>query len=401
MRKSSLLIALLALVPLITGCPAGGDGNGQASGTSTSGGSAAPAAPAIQVTLVQTDLGLDDGYLVRDAAAALTALAGRGLVDLRASGPLPQPTPAPATSYEFGLPVDGSGKPGEMTLAEAELLLDEVEPTQWLLLTNWLLLEPALERIADGRLQAELVLVLNDLGLLEPVADPPVPVYVVSYDIRAIGFVSGVVAAQSSNNGMFIVMAGELDPHAQDYLDAVWAGAKYHTNGAMVAEAILPMNDRTGLVEPEIFRSVHLDLKEQKGEYFMSNHYIIAAGRSTATLLYSLAEQPTNAFVVGAYGDLRQARPARVLGCGLKHPGAVLEYIFSAPAAGDLAALADEQGRIQVGLDQGAVGFTDFEMYSGYHPDGDDIAEAAANVWAEIAAGELDVAELIAQHSGR
>jgi len=391
---------MLLLLPLCGGCPSGGDGEGQATGTAASGGSSAPALPAVKVALVQTDLGLDDGYLVRDAAETLAELAARGAVEYRPVGSLPQPMPAPATSFEFGLPVDGSGKPGEMTLVEAELLLDEVAPTEWLLLSNWLLLEPALKRIADGSLAAELVLLLDDQGLLAPLADPPVPVYAVSYDIRVIGFVSGVVAAQSSNNGMFIVLAGELDPHAQDYLDAVWAGAKYHTNGAVVAEAILPMNDRTGLVEPEIFRGVHQEIKAQKGDYFMCNHYIIAAGRSTATLLYSLAQQPTNAFVVGAYGDLRQARPARVLGCGLKYPSAALEYIIAKPNSGDLAALADERGFIQVGLEQGAVGFTDFEMYAGYHPDGDDIAEAAANVWAEIAADELDVARLIEQHRG-
>jgi hypothetical protein len=83
------------------------------------------------------------------------------------------------------------------------------------------------------------------------------------------------------------------------------------------------------------------------------------------------------------------------LGCAEKRPGAVLSYIFSELGDGTLAELADETGMIKVGLDQGAIGFTDFDMYSRYNPDGDDIAEAVENVWAEIQVGELDVPKLI------
>jgi len=194
-----------------------------------------------------------------------------------------------------------------MTTGEATALLEQVAPTGWLVLSSPLLLTAALERIHAGELQCQLVLLLDDEGYRPP-ADPPVPVYVITYDVRPAAFLCGVAAAESSNNGMFTVLASSADPQAQAFIDAVWTGCKYHTNGAMVATSIIPVDDFTGIVSPTVFQVLHTKLKERMGPYFLCNHFIAALGRATPSILYALTDNPTNAFVVGGYADFRMVR---------------------------------------------------------------------------------------------
>lgn len=352
----------------------------------------------LTVGLVRSDLGLGDGDFVRAANTALEQLAAAGRIKYIALGQLPDPLVTEAGELDVGLPHPGSLKPGEMTISEGGKLLDEVPPLDWLVLSSWQLLEPALAKIDAGELSAGLILMLDDYGRRPLPEASGVPVFVISYDIRPIAFLCGVVAAEHSNNGMFTILASDADPHAQDFLDAAWTGAKYHTNGAIVADTILPVDVETGLVTPETFRDLHNALNQQMGEYFSSNHYILALGRATPSIMHALTKQPFNGYVIGAYADYRAVREAKVLGCALKHSDAALNDIFSRlEPGGGLEQLADAEGLITVGLPESAVSFTDFELYSRRNSDGADLAAAVEDCWAEIEADELDVARLIRQ----
>jgi hypothetical protein len=79
-----------------------------------------------------------------------------------------------------------------------------------------------------------------------------------------------------------------------------------------------------------------------------------------------------------------------VVGCALKKPGSALHYILDqAQSTEELVTLAGEDGYIELGLEQDAVGFTDFELYSRYNPDGEDIMEAVDGVRRLIEVDEL------------
>jgi len=388
MRNTVLFVAFAVL---LLGClPKQEAQNGQAL---TNGTTVQVSTPVIELTFVLTDLGLEDGQHVRQADSVFNEL-DNSVIKYTAIGELPLPLTTEAGISDVGLPVEGSTSPGEMTQAAAERWLDDVAESDWLVISTPLLLDAVLERVAAGSISTGLVLLLDDYGLTETPVDPPVPVYAIAYDIQPVAFLLGVAAAKSSNNGMFVVMASEDDPHAQEFLDAVWTGAKYTTNGAVVADTILPMDD-SGLITLNVFLQLKRQLSQRMGRYFVADHYILAVGRTTPTLLYACTSEPFNGYVAGGYGDFRQVRPARILGCAEKQPGNALRYIFSQLGDGTLVDLADESGMIRVGLDQGAIGFTKFDMYSRSNPDGDDIAEAVENVWAEIQFGELNVPKLI------
>lgn len=388
MRYTVLFVAFAVL--LLSCLPKQEAQNGQ---VPTNGKTAQVPSQVIELTFVLTDLGLEDGQHVRQADSVFNEL-DSSVIKYTAIGELPLPLTTEAGISDVGLPVEGSTSPGEMTMVAAEQLLDEAGKSDWLVLSTPLLLDAVLERVAAGSISTGLVLLLDDYGLTETPVDPAVPVYTIAYDIQPAAFLLGVAAAKSSNNGMFIVMASEDDPHAQEFLDAVWTGAKYTTNGAVVADTVLPMDDN-GLITVEVFLQLQRQLRQRMGPYFDANHYILAVGRTTPTLLYACTSEPFKGYVAGGYGDFRQVRPARIVGCAEKRPGAALRYIFSQIGDGTLVDLADESGMIRVGLDESALGFTDLDMYSRVNPDGDDIAEAIENVWAEIQVGELDVPKLI------
>jgi hypothetical protein len=394
-KAAGFIVILTSAALALSGCPAN-DGAPGATGAASQNASSAQPASQIKVRLVASDLGLGDGSFVRQADSELAELAKQGRVDYQLIGDLPEPLKVEAGARDVGLPHTGSMRPGEMTLAEAEELLAGVDETEWLVLSTWRLLEPALKWINEGKLTADLILVLDDEGRVLPAEAPPVPVYVFSYDIRPAAFICGVAAAESSNTGMFTIMANAADPHAQDFLDAAWTGAKFHTNGAVVADAIMPVEEQTGLVTPEAFRNLHRKLNEEMGPYFLSNHYIMALGRATPSIMHAMTQEPFNGYVVGAYADYRTVRQGRVVGCALKQPGAALAYLFSRLDAGDqLVDIADSTGTINVGIDEDAVGFTAFDLYSRFNPDGEDIAQVVEGYWNEVRVGELDVLGLI------
>jgi hypothetical protein len=266
MRNTVLFVAFAVL--LLSCLPKQEAQNGQ---VLTNGKTVQVSTPVIELTFVLTDLGLEDGQHVRQADSVFNEL-DSSVIKYTSIGELPLPLTTEAGISDVGLPVEGSTSPGEMTQAAAERLLDDVEESDWLVISTPLLLDAVLERVAAGSISTGLLLVLDDYGLAEAPVDPPVPVYVISYDIQPVAFLLGVAAAKSSNNGMFVVMASEDDPHAQEFLDAVWTGAKYTTNGAVVADTILPMDD-DGLITLNVFLRLQRQLRQRMGPYFAAKHY--------------------------------------------------------------------------------------------------------------------------------
>jgi hypothetical protein len=222
-------------------------------------------------------------------------------------------------------------------------------------------------------------------------------VHVVRYDVAPVAFCLGVAAAASSSTPIFSVITSEADPDAQAFRDGVFGGLKYRTNGANTLEDTVPVGP-DGLVSPETFRDSILKLSRRGGEAFKQcNHYIIATGRTTPSIMYALSSNETHGYVLGGWADFTRVRPARFVCCAVKHPGKALEFIFGERGTATLEGAALPPGsvpsgapEIVVGLDQGAVGLTDLNLYSRYNPDGDDIAEAVGQVFKEIEAGEFD-----------
>lgn len=349
-----------------------------------------PTNPPIIVCLVMSDLGLGDGAYVREANQALVELAKAGLVDFSVAGVLPPELTMDLGYEDLGLPLAGSKLPGMMTQAAAEALLDSGIDCELLLLSTPLLLQPALDRIANKKVVAEAVLVLDNEGYQAPVGTPPVPVYVVRYSIKDGAFLCGVAAAQSSVTSFFTAIAYSGDPQAEEFLAAVEAGAKYYKSSSFVAKITVPADGETGLVTPENFRTALSRVKSQLGSAFRSNHFIVSLGRATPTILRALSGAPENAYVLGGYSDYRNIRPAKIVGCIEKHPGVALEIILrKAGSVSGIAGMATS-GFIELGMAEGAVGFTSFEMYSRYNPDGEDIEDTVEGVKALIEAGELD-----------
>jgi hypothetical protein len=385
-----LLGCLIAL--LLSACPsAKPTGSNQAAKPADS----TEVTPAIKgqgltICLVRSDLGLGDGEFIRETDAMLAELAKAGALTYTPVGELPSAMIIEANTYDVGLPMAQGGEPGTMTREAAAELLDQVQPCDWLVLSAPALVAPALERITAGKLTAKAIILLDEEGWAARPESPPVPVISVRYKIKDVAFLLGVAAAQSSNNGQFVAMANENDPQAEEFLNAVAMGAKYQTSGAVTLTATLPVDPVTGLVTPETFQTAFVQIKERAGTAFAANHFVLALGRATPTIMYALTQSPVNGYVLGGYADYRQIRPARVVGCALKHPSVALRNLLEHAATGaDLAQLAP-QGYVEFGIKDEAVGFTSFDQYSRYNADGDDIRDAVVNVEALIKAGELD-----------
>ncbi|MCC7477948.1 BMP family ABC transporter substrate-binding protein [bacterium] len=423
-----LSLAAVAVALLCSGCPPAGKSTGS---NSTAGGQAASGAGSMKVQLVFSDLGLEDGYFGRLADEALSELADAGSIAYSTVGTKPEVMKDESAGDDVGLPPGSFGienkaltpLPGMMTQAEAEAALQQAADCELLVLSAPSLVAPALQRISAGDMKAEAILLLDNNGYSAPAA-PAVPVYSVSYDIRPVAFLTGVAAAASSNTGMFMVVGASTDPQANDWLDGVAAGAKYRTNGARVVTGIVQAGD-DGLVSPDEFLSIFQALQSNAGAGFRCNHYILTAGRATPSIMYALSKEPTDGYCLGGYGDFRPVRPARFVGCALKRPDNALRHIFShiqgpedlqklaawneATAASEAAAEGAEPastapadstaaaGSISVGLAEGAVDFTDFDLYARFNPDGDDIQEAVESVYAEIKSGEFDYLEIMQQ----
>ncbi len=379
LRTLPLALAAIALA----GCPA----NNSANKTQSASAPASPPVPAIEVCMVFTGLGLADGAYVRDANRALVKLEKDGVVDYSSVGELPIELIMDLGYEDVGLPVPGSTKIGEMTVPAAEALLDEGIECELLVLTTPLLIEPAIERIDSGNLIAQAILVLDNEGYKPPAATPPVPVYVVRYNIKDGAFLCGVAAAQSSISSFCTAIAYDGDPQADEFISAVIAGAKYHKSSSFVANIVVPADPVSGLVTPRNFRTALNRVTEEMGPTFQSNHYILSLGRATPTVMRELTSK---GYVLGGYSDYRNIRPARIVGCIEKYPGVALEIILG--KAGSAAGLGGlfTNGFFEVSMADGAVGFTSFDKYTQYNPDGEDIEDVVEGVKALIEVGELD-----------
>lgn len=384
---------------LLTSCPTGTPGRASAG----KGGPAA-AKPWLSVCLVRTDLGLGDGCFEREADATFAGLAKAGRITYAPVGEVPQALTQEGGAGDIGMPEATSG-PGRMTPAQAESLLDGVPPSDLLVLSAPQLLPLALDRLRAGKLKAAAILVLDDENWREP-QNPPVPVYRLQYRIDEVAFLCGVAVAASSRNGMFVILGTDADPQSQRFVEAAQAGAVCTTNGAQAFAAIIPAAP-DGTVAPQSFRDTLNAVLGRAGKVFSGNcdHFVLALGRATPTTMYAMTERPFNGYVAGAYADYRQVRPSRVVGCALKHPGAALAHLFEMrdPATGHAylaqgapgLAKALPQRTLLLGLNDGAVGFTDFEMYSRYNTDADVIEAAVHSALTQIKGDEVSVADEI------
>lgn len=419
--KARLLVALgcAGAVALIAGCPPArpqGGGAREAYNVAKQG--------ALKVTLVCTDLGLEDGYFVRDAYGALSDLESAGQISLTLAGTVPTVLETEARAGDIGLPLAesevteqlglGETNPGTMTQAQAEALLQETGSPDLLVLSSETLLPMLKELESAGTLSPRAVLVLNGgpaLASGKGEAAGPATWYF-DYDILPAAFAGGVAAAVSSNNAKFIALASSADPKAGDWLDGLYAGAKWQSNGTGMITAVLQAGE-DGEISPEEFKQGMAAARAEGGPDFAVNHYLAALGRATPSVLYALSSAPTSGYVVGGYGDICQVRPGRFIGCALKKPGNAIRWLFG-EGAGDSAVkellaaagsaspeqtASSEPAAIKVGLRQQAVGFTDVSLYSRYNPDGDDIADAVQRVWTQLEAEEIDLPAVVQQYN--
>lgn len=420
-----LLLAVFAFALLLAGCP--GKGKQQHAGTASGGGDesgGAAASTALKVQLVLSDLGLSDGYFARQSDSQLKALAAAGSIQYVPLGKVPEAIKDEPGSDDVGLPPGAFGiesknpvrQPGSMTQAEAEAVLDGAADCDLLVLSAPSLVQPALDRISSGKFKTEALILLDQDGWAGLSGKPVVPVYSLHYDVTPVAFVAGVAAAASSNTSMFMALASKNDPDADAWLDGAFAGARFRANGAQMLVKKLESGP-DGMVTPDSFLAAYEQLKAAGGPAFQCNHFLVCLGRSTPTIMLVLSKKPTNGYCLGGWADFTSVRPSRFVGCALKKPDMALAHIFghiqepadldklaawgeasaAAPSADSAAAeVRPDFGRvISVGLDEGAVGFTDLKDYSNFNPDGDDISEAVTQAIEEIKSGELDYAALI------
>ena len=381
------LIAILSLgLMLLAGC---NDGKPQQQ-AATHAAAGSPAQPSISLTLIRSDLGLADGSYVREVDAWLSEAAKQQLVVYTPAGELPRELQYRPETEDIGMPQVQPQAPGEMTLTAAIQLLDNTTACDWLLLTAPQLLLPALERIDGGQLKAGGVILLDDETLGQLPEQPPVPVVVVHYRIKDVAFLCGVAAAASSPNAQFFAFAAENDLQGQEFMDAAAAGAKYQANGSFTYSALVPVGSE-GIVTRSSFAAALAEARAAAGSNFSPNHYIVALGRATPSIINGLCLPPYNSYIACGYADFRVLWPERTICCAVKRPAQALQHILEsagyAPSA--LAALAPT-GRIELGLDVGAVGYTDTELYSRYNKDGPSIAVEVEAAAALIRVGELD-----------
>jgi hypothetical protein len=346
--------------------------------------------------LLRTDLGLADGEYVREADSTLASLAQQGRLRYQAVGSLPVPLESTSGENDIGLPVPQSNRPGEMTLGVAAGLLEHVPACDVLVIGSGSFLPRVEAALSAHAVSAKCVLLLDEAGLGEPSAAPPVPLLRLRYDIKHMAFLTGVAAAQSSSLSHFGILYSADDPQGSVFARAAAAGAKFQSNGSWT-ESIEVKVGSEGYVTPELFSAAFEALKTQGGPNFAPDHYILDLGRATPTIMLALTKKPYNAYVLGSYANFCPVRPARIIGCALKRPDNALAALLGGLDAAQLAAdpvkalssRADKDGVIMAGLAEHAVDFTDFTLYKRYKPDGADIEAVVARNKALIETGEI------------
>ncbi len=399
MHNIRLIISIAALL-LLCGCPppakkdAGSGTNGNAGAVQqTTKSTAKP----LRLALLSSDLGIADGQMVRELDTLFTGRAASGSIEYSLVGPLPGEIAYGQISGSIGFPDAESTTPGSMTDLQAGVLLDSVPDCDWLVLTSGYVLQHALDRISQGTVNAGAIILVEEAGSQGYVNSSSVPVYILRFDICHAAFMAGAAAARSSNIAHFMLLGAEDDPQAQEYMDAAIAGMQYISPSAWIKQAILPVDSR-GLISLQQFRQAHVDLLNEAGENFKTNHYVLDLTRSTpfVTTLISEPGGSLNGYVASAYGDIRHVAESRILTCSLKRADVALAWLLdNCSTTADLAGCAVGSyidfglASSRPGLTESAVGYSKMEFYSRYNPDGPDIELELEVLWGEIEAGEL------------
>jgi hypothetical protein len=374
----------ILMLLLLAGCP-GGKPQGTAPKSSSN-------EQKLKVTLLRTDLGLGDGELVRDADAALAKLAQQGDIDYTPLGDLPPAMVNEGGSGDIGLPDSerppGSKAVGLMKRAEADDLARKIAAADAVVCSSPVTANMVLKQIASAKLKVPALIVLDDVG---PKLDAPpdgTTISSCSYEVKEAAYLLGVAAGVSSKSQAFAMFTSTTDPNADTLVKAFTNGVHNRmTGGNVYAEQVMP--DADEIVAPADFTGAFSAIMADPNRKI--DHFIVFCGRATPSIMYGLSSKPTNGFLLGGYGDFTQVRPARVVGCIVKHPGVALESTFNGvTSAADLAARLTPD-HLKLTFQNGGVDVSDFSAYAHYNQDAEDIADAVEQVRSEIEGGEIDV----------
>jgi hypothetical protein len=131
-------------------------------------------------------------------------------------------------------------------------------------------------------------------------------------------------------------------------------------------------------------------INKEGGQWFKPDHFILALGRTTPSIMHAFTKAPTNGWIISGYGDYRIVRPSRVAGWAVKRPSVALQKVLEQYAMGSTFAQIFGEGPLTFGLKDGAVGMGDYVEYNKYNKNGDDIAEQIEYASQLIVTDELD-----------
>ena len=374
----------LILVVFLWGCP-----GGKTSGNTPK--PATPNTPKLKVTLLRTDLGLGDGDLVRDADDTLHKLDQQGDIEYAPVGDLPEAMVNEGGSGDIGLPdaerPPGSKPVGLMKGAEVEELANQIDDAEVVICSNSIVANSVLKQAAAAKGKLGAIIVLDDVGPKLEAAPSGTTVSVFKYDVKEAAYLLGVAAGFSSRSQAFAMFTSTTDPNADTLYKAFVNGMHNPmTGGNVYHEAVTP--DADDIVLPADFTRAFESIMSDPNRKI--DHFVVFCGRATPSIMYGLSSKPTNGYLLGGYGDFTQVRPARVVGCIVKHPGLGLKRLFE--GARSLKELQDQLAQgITLTFKEGAVNLTDFNAYANYNQDAEKIAEGVKTARSQIEGGEIDV----------
>lgn len=398
MNRLTIAISVMGLL-LLCGCPPPAKEGSSATDQPGSNEVETGRTEKLHVALLASDMGLGDGWNVRQLDGLLEGREAAGGIEYTLVGELPREIAFGEIGADVGFPDPESEIPGSMTELQGAALLDEAPQCDWLVLSSGYLLQHALEKVAAGSLDVGAIIVAEECGSQDVQLEGSVPVYIMRFDICHAAFMAGAVAARSNNVAHFMLFGAEDDPQVDDFMRAAVAGLQYVSPSAWVKQAVMPVDSR-GMVLPDTFRDTHVELLSDAGENFNTNHYILDLTRSNAYVMSLIADPagPLNGYASAGYQDLRHLAESRILTIGLKKPEVALAWMLDhAGEDGDLSQYTEEN-RIMFGLpgslpglEESAVGYTDLDLYSRFNYDGPEIGEDMATWWSEIVSGEIGI----------
>jgi len=374
----------LILLVLLSGCPGGSKPGTTPQAKQHS------STPKLKITLLRTDLGVGDGDLVRDADTALHDLEAKGGIDYLGVGELPGKLVDEGGANDIGLPLAempaGSNIVGTMPPAQAMTLAQQIPDSDIVIVSGPISARPVFKRIASGKLKAKLLIVLDTEGPNLPAPPAGTDVVTFQYDVKEAAYLLGVAAGVSSRSQAFAMFTSTFDPNAATLVKTFTNGVHNRMTGGRVYHAEV-MPDDDNIVPPPDFTKAFESIMVPGRQL---DHLIVFCGRATPSMMFALSSKPTDGYLLGGYGDFTQVRPARVVGCIVKHPGVGLKKVLEGATS-----LAEVKKRLGNGLTltfkEGGVDVTDFNAYANYNQDADDIADAVKEVRSEIEGGEVDV----------